>query len=325
MPDFYRIFDTTLECDFPLPELPSVGDENDSRAQTVPVTMGAGGLNQFEGQGFKTSFEWFNYDGSPACWCERRRVDRGDEYLYTFPERASYHISETGLISCYLHDGASQTMLRHLLLNQIVPRYLATTGRLVLHASAVTLASGESVAFLGRSGFGKSTLASSFHRHGAQLISDDCILLDRDQNGVTVVGGLEGIRLFPDSVNALFNESAGFTNYTPYTDKQQLLLRGQAGNDCPQPRALDTLFLLNDPGQEPSNDVRVGTVPGSTAMMAMIGGAFSLDPSDRELIISNFRNTAQVISEGVDIYTLCYPRDHSKLGEVRAAVNDLVA
>jgi len=40
------------------------------------------------------------------------------------------------------------------------------------------LENSRSVAFLGNSGFGKSTLASSFHRNGVYLIDDDCILLN---------------------------------------------------------------------------------------------------------------------------------------------------
>jgi len=211
-------------------------------------------------------------------------------------------------------------MLRHLLLNQIIPRYLATTGRLVLHASAVTLENGKSVAFLGNSGFGKSTLVSSFHRQGARLINDDCILLECGEKGVTAIGGLVGIRLFPDSVTAVFNESAGFTNYTPYTDKQQLILKNQVGEEQSEPCVLDAMFLLNDPRDEPVETVSIEPVSGPEAMMAMIYSAFSLDPSDRKMIVGNFRNVGQAISEKLEFYSLQYPRVHDRLHEVRSAV-----
>jgi len=211
-------------------------------------------------------------------------------------------------------------MLRHLLLNQIIPRYLATSGRLVLHAAAVTLANGKSIAFLGNSGFGKSTLVSSFHRHGARLINDDCILLEYRGNGVNAIGGLVGIRLFPDSVNAVFDEAAGFTNYTPYTDKQQLFLKNEAGGEPPQPCVLDAMFLLNDPREEPADTVSIEPVSGSQAMMAMIYSAFSLDPSDKKMIVNNFHNVGQAVGEHLGLYSLQYPRDHERLAEVRAAV-----
>ena len=289
MPGLYRIFDTTLHCDFPLPELPRASDGDCS----LSVTMGKGDLDQFETQGFEIAFEWLGYNESVVCWVERK----GDEYLFVFPGNSTFHISSDCLISCYLHEGSTMQMLRHLLLNQIIPRYLATMGRLVLHASAVTLENGKSVAFLGNSGFGKSTLVSSFHRNGATLINDDCILLECGENGVTAIGGLVAIRLFPDSVNAVFTESTGFTNYTPYTDKQQLFLKDQVSEKVPEPCVLDAMFLLNDPDEASSDTVSISPVSGSEAMIAMIYSAFSLDPSDRKMIVGNFQNVGQAIGE----------------------------
>ena len=336
MPELYRIFDTTLSCDFSLPELPSATIENGFRIKSgmtegagqdpvLSVSLGEGDTGQFDSQGFEKAFEWCDYDGRVVCWCERQKDESGgDEYLYIFSRSATFHISSKGLISCFLHKGSTMQMLRHLLLNQIIPRYLATTGRLILHASAVTLENGKSVAFLGNSGFGKSTLVSSFHRHGAQLINDDCILLQYSEEGVTVIGGLVGIRLFPDSVNAVFNEAAGFTNYTPYTDKQQLFLKSEAVNAPPEPCVLDALFLLNDPKEESFDAVCIEPVSGSHAMMAMIYSAFSLDPSDKKMIAGNFRNVGQAIGEQLGLYSLQYPRVHERLPEVRAAVIDRV-
>lgn len=312
MPDFYRIFDTTLRCDFPLPELPlSQGGD-----QALSVKLGEGDPNQFKSLGFEIAYEWCRYDGDVICVCERK----GDEYLFVFLRNATFHISSEGLISCFLTEGSTMQMLRHLLLNQIIPRYLATTGRLVLHAGAVTLENGKSVVFLGNSGFGKSTLVSSFHRNGARLINDDCILLECGENEVTAIGGLVGIRLFPDSVNAVFTESTGFTNYTPYTDKQQLFLKDQAGDTRPEPCVLDAMFLLNDPKEATGDTVRISPVSGSEAMMALVYSAFSLDPSDRKMIAGNFRNTGQAIGKRLSVYSLQYPRVHERLAEVRAAV-----
>ena len=317
MSDLYRIFDTTLSCDFPLPELPQVSGQADA----LVVKLAEGDPDQFGTRGFERVFEWRSYDGKVVCWCERQ----GDEYLYVFTSFATFHISSEGLISCFLREDSTMQMLRHLLLNQIIPRYLATTGRLILHASAVKLKNGKSVAFLGNSGFGKSTLVSSFHRHGAQLINDDCILLECNENGVTVIGGLVGIRLFPDSVNAVFDEAAGFTNYTPYTDKQQLFLKSEAGSAQPEPFALDALFLLNDPKLEPADEetadkICIEPVSGREAMMAMIYSAFSLDPTDKKMITRNFQNVGQAVGERLSLFSLRYPRVHGRLPEVRRAV-----
>jgi ABC-type multidrug transport system fused ATPase/permease subunit len=206
MSAIYRIFDTTLECDFPLPELPQL------TGRSISVTVKLADEDLFDTAGFEKTFEWFSTSGQSICWCERR----ANEYLYVFPRHASYHISNVGVISCFKQQESSMQMLRQLLLNQIIPRYLATRGQLVLHASAVRLENGRSLAFLGNSGFGKSTLASSFHRNGAQLISDDSILLRPGDDGVTVIGGFPGIRLFPDSMHAVLNEVRVIALYVVY-------------------------------------------------------------------------------------------------------------
>ena len=278
--------------------------------------MGEGELDQFDSHGFERAFEWCDYQDRVLCWCDRK----DDEYLFAFPGNAAFHITSEKLISCFLPRGSSMQMLRHLLLNQVIPRHLATNGRLVLHASAVTLENGRSVAFLGNSGFGKSTLVSSFHRNGARLINDDCILLKCVDDGVAALGGLVGIRLFPDSINAVFSEATGFTNYTAYTDKQQLFLKEQAGDIPPGPCVLDAMFLLNDPKKESVDAVSIQPVSGSQALMAMIYASFSLDPSDKKMIIHNFQNAGQTISDRLSIYSLQYPRIHEHLEDVRAAV-----
>lgn len=317
MSDLYRIFDTAVRSDFPLPELPQITGQDFA----LSVRMGEGDPNQFDSQGFERAFEWSDFEERVVCWCDRK----ADEYLFVFPYNAAFHITSDNLITCFLKPGSDMQMLRHLLLNQIIPRYLATAGRLVLHASAVTLENGKSVAFLGNSGFGKSTLVSSFHRNGAQLINDDCILLECGKDGVTAIGGLVGIRLFPDSVNAVFNEASGFTNYTPYTDKQQLFLKEQAGDTPPEPRVLDAMFLLNDPKKETTDTVSIESVSGSEAMMAMIQSTFSLDPSDKKMIVHNFQNVGQAISDQLGIYSLQYPRIHERLADVRVAVIEAVS
>jgi hypothetical protein len=314
MPAYYRIFDTTLSCDFPLPEL----RESSPTGHSISVKHGY--LGSFDTAGFELSFEWRSLDDRVICWCERR----DEEYLFVFPGHARFHIS-AGVITCLRDDESTMQMLRHLLLDQIIPRYLASSGKLVLHASAVTLESGKSVAFIGNSGFGKSTLASSFHENEAVLIGDDSILVDFLEDGVTVIAAYKSIRLFPDSVSAVFEEGSGFAEYTVHSDKQQLILKGDQSGPQSEVRALDALFLLEDPREiDQGETVSIEAMSGSAAMMSMILCAFSLDPGDKQLLKRNFRHIGQAINHQIGIYRLRYPRDHNMLPEVRAAVLECV-
>ena len=218
-------------------------------------------------------------------------------------------------------DEESISLMRHLLLNQIVPRFLASNGALVLHASAVTLKNGKTAAFLGNSGFGKSTLACSFHNEGAQLIDDDCILIMPVGGRVAAIGGVPGVRLFPDSMNAVFSETLGFDAYSPYTDKQQKIFSESTSVENKEPALLDAVFLLNDPKlEEFAGNPLVEEMSGSEAMMAMIYCAFSLDPSDKQMLTRNFAHIGNAIGDQLGTYRLSYPRDHKRLADVRAAV-----
>lgn len=84
-----------------------------------------------------------------------------------------------------------------LFLSGAVPSFvLMMRGVLVLHASSVELA-GEAIAFAGRSGVGKSTVAAAVCTQGGKLIGDDVAVV-RALDGIAVVRlGTEEVRLRP--------------------------------------------------------------------------------------------------------------------------------
>src|SRR6185436_12938258 len=89
-----------------------------------------------------------------------------------------------------------------LVLAQALPLASVLQGMEVLHASAVSL-DGRAVAFLGRSGAGKTTLATRLLARGARLVTDDVLALDTAGGHVRAHRGAAVARLDPREVRAI--------------------------------------------------------------------------------------------------------------------------
>ena len=110
-----------------------------------------------------------------------------------------------------------------------------------------------------------------------------------------------------------------------HINKQQLILKGDQSGPQSEVRALDALFLLEDPREiDQGETVNIEAMSGSASMMAIIHCSFSLDPGDKQLMKRNFHHIGQAINHQIGIYRLRYPRDHVMLPEVRAAVLECV-
>lgn len=309
----YLLFDTPFCSEIALPELP------ECRSNEAFVSIRVVDDGQIDPAKFVTRHDWRDGHGELICRCARRESD----YLLSLPQQANFHIDMGGIINCVPAPGIGQGVLRQLLLNQVLPRYLAQTGEFLLHASAVTLPNGNSVAFMGDSGFGKSTLASYCHLQGAHIIDDDCILLRSCDRGIRILGGVPTLRLYPDSLHALGLNPAGFMPYADSSTKLQMNLAETATGNHKTP-VLDALFLLRAPGDVPTGStVSIEPAGGQAAMMATLGSAFNLDPSDPGTMLRTFRHAAQTLTGGLPVYHLNFPRQHAALPRVLQAMLDI--
>jgi hypothetical protein len=93
-------------------------------------------------------------------------------------------------------------VLRAYILGTAMAFILRQRGLLVLHASCVARGD-RAIAFLGGSGWGKSTLASAFHQQGYRLITDDVMALRLDTDLPQVVPSFPEVKLLPDAMAAV--------------------------------------------------------------------------------------------------------------------------
>jgi hypothetical protein len=111
-----------------------------------------------------------------------------------------------------------QAKLRPFILGPVLAYLLRIRGLLTLHASCVAIY-GTAVAFVGNTGWGKSTIAKGLHDRGFPLISDDLLAIDLKDGNVLTIPGLPLIKLWPDAAAALGSDPSQFSKLHSETEK----------------------------------------------------------------------------------------------------------
>ena len=111
------------------------------------------------------------------------QYDDADGYRVWAPRHGVWIVAADGRRVTGAPPSGPRWRWERLVLAQALPLASILQGMEVLHASAVCL-DGRAVAFLGRSGAGKTTLATRLLARGARLLTDDVLALTAD--GTTV-------------------------------------------------------------------------------------------------------------------------------------------
>ena len=302
----YRIFDFSLASDIPLPELPETANSD-----TV--------INVQRGQKKFEEPEWNHEWRDPGGEVCIRYGRPGREYLLRFPDTVDFLVSPAGdTIQYYPEANVPEVLVRHLLLDQVIPRLASHKGQLVVHASAI-IHDCKAIIFLGDTGSGKSTLAAGFCMQDYEILTDDCILLRPESNGTTCIPCYPGIRLWNDSYTAVVNDDRYLGNISYRADKQRLILQNT------QSVPLAAVFILGDanqPGQ--GAEISVMPVSGAIAAMDIIKQSFVLDVHDKGNTGILFAVASGIANSGLPIYRLGYPRDFKMLNGVLETIKKAV-
>lgn len=253
-----------------------------------------------------------------TVWTEFYRS--GDVYLLRFPDLADFEVSADGtVVVSHPVEDVDDATVEHLYVNQLVPLALSRQGRPAFHASVVTVPGGA-VAFLGKTGMGKSTLAASFALHDAAFLTDDALIIEEAKDGCRALPSHASLRLWEDSVDALLaaeNPQAAPVSYSTKTR----LLAGDALAYSEESQPLLAAFVLESAD---ASDVTFQALAGLDRYMAWLGNSFLLDIEDHELLAQHFEWTHR-ISGAVPTFALDYPRDYGMLPDVRRAVRQRAA
>ncbi|MET4700187.1 hypothetical protein ABIE65_003226 [Constrictibacter sp. MBR-5] len=153
---------------------------------------------------------------------------------------------------------------------------LVLRGAVCLHGSVVRF-QGRTVALLGDSGTGKSTLAAAAVRAGADLLSDDLVAFSDPRSSRSVAAGMASLRLTPETAEALGigadalkrPDGADKLLWTPTCPQS-------AGAPCLS-ADLDAIYLLASPttsdADEPSFTIDDRLAPGP-ALLGLIRACY---------------------------------------------------
>jgi hypothetical protein len=307
----YRICDLALASNTALPELaPARGFGAECRFELLPSgNPSAGHADWFH--------EWtFGEDGedeeSKVVWLRFART--ADGYLLRFPSCGDFFVSaDAARIQCRPLPGTPEVTVRHLLLDQVIPLVLSRRERIVLHASAVVTGYGA-IAFAGKSGQGKSTLAASLAREGCSLVSDDCLVLRTEHGGWTALPSYPGVRLWPSTAGEVLREGRPAAEVAHYTLKRRVcdadVLPYASG-----PAPLQRFFFLGDDAGEISFE----RLPPGRAFIELVGCAYNLDIEDTAFLRRQFDTVGRLTAD-VPAYAIHYPREFTSLPAVREAI-----
>ena len=311
MPD-YTYADVTLASTFPVRELNLVRDDTLRGCPAFAVRLLDGPPAEPMGTGWR--HHWYSDVGDLTL----SLATSGDGFLLRFPGLADFVVStDARRIAAWPGPGTNRETLRHLLLDQVLPRMLGHVGRLVLHASSVEV-DGRAIAFAGETGRGKSTLAASLHACGCPLLGDDGLIVTACDDHTIAIPTYCGLRLWPPSVAPTVDRTLSQAPSAQDSDKRRLELPAKSGSE---PMPLAALYVLAPPPDDNEAEIGVTRFSGRDACIELIRHAFQLDVGDRERA-ARLLATASEVAERLPVFGLKYPRDYGFLPAVRSTILD---
>ncbi len=304
----YSICGFTLKSNIALPELLFAYNKKPNLA-----------FRLLRAQRVDAPFRWLHhyllFDGRP--WLSVGELGTG--YLFRFPDLADFHLlPKAKEIRCYPNPNTPLETIRHLLLDQVMPLILSERGKLVLHASAVVTPEGA-IAFLGETGRGKSTLTASFAQRGFSVLTDDCLLVEEQNGQLFGIPSYPGLRLWPDSISALFGNKSRLPRVAHYADKKRLTARDERLRFATEAAPLHKIYVLAGAQQTEHLMPTIDQLSPRDAFIELITYSYRLRVSGHKRLNKEFERIGRAASS-LAVCRLSSPKNLSLLAVVQDAI-----
>lgn len=260
-----------------------------------------------------------------TVWHKLARLADGSSYMH-WRDLGEFLVSADGRqITCRKFPDAAMESFQVYLLGQALAFALVKQGFEPLHATTLEV-KGRAVAFLGDSGFGKSSLAACFMGAGHTLVTDDMLILNESGDGgdgYVAYPGPDRIKVFPGIARRFLGKRATGVPMNSGTGKLVIPI---GGGGCCHPVPLARIYALCAPHEVPRKAaIRIEPLTPREAFISIVANTFNsaLTGADR---LQRQADAAIRLVRSVPVRKLFYPRVLSQLPAVQdAIVRDLGA
>ena len=299
----YLVYGLYLHSNQDIPGLVANPELEDSPAD-VNVWLGyqPPWLNQFS-QGDCHQEKWYvsNYqddNGEPGLriW----QLHQGAYFRILYSDGTEFFVDAHGTqIWATWSDSLTVEDTATYLLGPVLGWLLRLRGIVCLHASAVVV-EGKVVAFVGEAGAGKSTTAAAFAQAGYPILSDDIVALVEKDNTFTVQPAYPRIRLWSESVSALYGNLEALPKIVPTNsdwDKRYLDLSQNGYQFQQKPLPLAGIYFLNE--RNPNKDFApcVEAIANHTGLINLVANTYGNYLLDQGMRSQEFKFLGRLISK----------------------------
>ena len=179
------------------------------------------------------------------------------------------------------------------LLGPIMGFALLLRGYVSLHASAIAV-QGSAIAFVGPAGAGKSTTAAALANFGYHVITEDVVTLRQIDNSFYVEPGYPCIRLWPESVTALYGSNADLPRLTPTWDKRFLDLTQKEYRFQNDPLQLRAIYLI-DNRVDSKNAPFINSISQPDALLSLVANTYAQYLMNKEMRAREFNVLSRLL------------------------------
>ncbi|MEE9391658.1 MAG: hypothetical protein V3W41_04045 [Planctomycetota bacterium] len=298
-PRLRRAYGLSISSELELPELLESDDSNTA----ADVQIRYGSISRWPKE---------IEDTRNGIWSE------GNQICHYFKDVGAFLVEDGCRITIDPEGDVAEGVLRLSLLGPVMALVLHQRGRFIVHASAVSV-EGEAIGFIGAHAWGKSTIATAFHRRGHGLISDDVLAIELRDESCYVCPSFPQLKVWPDAVASLGTDVEALPRVHPEFEKRAI----QFKSFDHQSQVLRKLYVLD----------RVDTAPQimdltPSAMIGELikhwyGARYGIEFLRAQSWKSHFQICAEIATKAAGA-RLCRPSDLEALdATVDLVVSDL--